>query len=255
MLHNSTKKRLREHNWIEFERDDGNPSQTWRRVRNASINAINDLALIAQKVPEDKQNEIFSYENVQKLLTSMFGSKSDYINKTFSLRQLELASLLVEIGTSVCKSQIQKLNIDTLALAEATINHLDKSVDICKNVSYRIELNRLEEKGLIFLFSWSKLRTRDENRLIRFLSDETDDPTLLYLIHDTSVPGIKRYEVWAYNPNDNENERTGILSIELKPAENKARLSFRYDENGYELVKDLIVKSDYNDYYIYAKKP
>ena len=48
---------------------------------------------------------------------------------------------------------------------------------------------------------------------------------------------------------------TGILSIELKPVENKARLSFRYDGNGYELVKDLIVKSYHDDFYIYAKKP
>lgn len=201
-------------NWIEFGKEESNPSQAWRRIRDSSINAINDLALIAQKVPEDKQNEIFGYKNIEKLLISIFGNKSDYyIHKTFSLRQLELASLLVEVGTSVCKSQIQKLNIDTPALAEATINHLDKSVDICKNVSYRIELNRLEEKDLIFLFSWSKLKNRDEKRLIRFLSDETDDPTLLYLIHDTSVPRIKCYEVWAYNPNDNENERTGMLSI------------------------------------------
>lgn len=258
MLHNSTKKRLREHNWIEFERDDGNPSQTWRRVRNASINAINDLALIAQKVPEDKQNEIFSYENVQKLLTSMFGSKSDYIHKTFSLRQLELASLLVEIGTSVCKSQIQKLNIDTLALAEATINHLDKSVDICKAVSYRIELNKLEEQGaeddLIFLFRWKNF-IRYEKRLLKFLEDEINDPLLAELNYGSWGPGIMRYEVWSYTGHDQEKELTGFLSIELKLAENKARLSFRYDTTGDELVKDLIVKSDYNDFYIYAKKP
>ena len=229
-------------------------------MKNDSINAINELALIAQKAPEDKQNEIFDYKNVQKLLTSIFGSKSHYyIHKIFSFRQLELASLLVEIGTSVCKSQIQKSNIDTLALAEATINHLDKSVDICKALSYRIELNKLEEQGaeegLIFLFSWSKLRNRHEKRLMRFLEDETNDPLLAGLNYDTSVPGIKRYEVWAYTGYDHEKERTGILSIELKPVENKARLSFRYDGNGYELVKDLIVKSYHDDFYIYAKKP
>lgn len=253
MLRNSVKKRLREHDWIKFERTESNPSQSWRRMRDLSINAINDLALIAQKVPEDRQNEIFDYKNVQWLLISMFGSKSH-----FSFRQVELASLLVEIGTSVCKSEIQKLNRDTLALAEATINHLDKSVDICKALSYRIELNKLEEQGaeddLIFLFSWNKF-TRDEKRLIRFLEDEINDPFLAGLNYDSSDPGIKRYEVWAYAGNDDEVEREGFLSIELKPVENKATLSFRYDVNGKEFVKDLIVKSDHDDFYIYGKKP
>ena len=64
MLHNSVKSRLRERNWIEFEKKESNPSQSWRRMKNDSINAINELALIAQKAPEDKQNEIFDYKNV-----------------------------------------------------------------------------------------------------------------------------------------------------------------------------------------------
>jgi hypothetical protein len=77
--------------------------------------------------------------------------------------------------------------------------------------------------------------------------------------HSRLDPELDTYEVYDYiqtDPfsDDYEKVPVGILSIELKPAENKGKLSIRYYHTGKEIVQDLIVKSYNDDFYIYIKK-
>jgi hypothetical protein len=39
----------------------------WRRLRDEASTAINDLILLAQNLPEDKQKEIFSLQSILQL--------------------------------------------------------------------------------------------------------------------------------------------------------------------------------------------
>jgi hypothetical protein len=39
----------------------------WRRPRDEASTAINDLILLAQNLPEDKQKEIFSLQSILQL--------------------------------------------------------------------------------------------------------------------------------------------------------------------------------------------
>jgi hypothetical protein len=54
------RKKISERNWFDIEKQDSNHTQTWQRLKNHSITAINDLILLANRLPEDKQKEIFS---------------------------------------------------------------------------------------------------------------------------------------------------------------------------------------------------
>ena len=61
MLKKHMRKKILEHDWLEIEKQESNPTQTWHRLRDMTIRAINDLTLLAQKLPEDKQKEIFTH--------------------------------------------------------------------------------------------------------------------------------------------------------------------------------------------------
>ena len=43
------KKKILEHSWLELEKYESNPTQTWRRIRDEMVSAIDDIILLAQK--------------------------------------------------------------------------------------------------------------------------------------------------------------------------------------------------------------
>ena len=48
-------------------RQDSNPTQTWNRIRDKANRGINDLILLAQKLPNDKQEELFNINNIKNI--------------------------------------------------------------------------------------------------------------------------------------------------------------------------------------------
>jgi hypothetical protein len=99
MLSKSMRKRLNEHDLLWIEKHDSNPSQTWQRLKRHSITAINDLTLLANKLPEDKQEEIFSPNRIEDLIAQIiyigFFSQS---HENFSSRKSEIALRLIKRG-------------------------------------------------------------------------------------------------------------------------------------------------------------
>ena len=59
MFKKSLRKKLLEHKWVDIMKDDSNPTQTWRRIRDQAIRGLDDLILLAKKLPEEKQQGIF----------------------------------------------------------------------------------------------------------------------------------------------------------------------------------------------------
>src|ERR671919_2107619 len=180
MLTQPMRKKISERNWLDIEKQDSNPSQLWRRLKEESIKAINDLILLANRLPDDKQREIFSPTRVEDLITQIiyigFFSQS---HENFNSRKSEIAARLIKRGIDLIINQYMNTSSETPSLIKPTLDHLNQSVDICNDISYKMKLKNIDEEleGLEYqyLFSWNNMLTREKNRLINFICSKTGD--------------------------------------------------------------------------------
>lgn len=82
MLSKDTKKRIKEQKMKKHS----NPSQFATRVKNASLSALEDLALIAEKLDEEQLKEIFTPEKLRPLILALLEPRN--------LRTLKVTELL-----------------------------------------------------------------------------------------------------------------------------------------------------------------
>ena len=71
MLGKHLTKKLLEQNWEKAMKHDGNPTQTWSRTRSKADRALNHLKILADTLPDEKQDMIFSVESICTLLDSI----------------------------------------------------------------------------------------------------------------------------------------------------------------------------------------
>src|SRR5688500_4367786 len=106
MLTKSLRRKISEQNWLDLEKQESNPSQTWRRLRDQSITAINDLILLAKKLPEDKQEEIFNPARIEALIAQVLEvGELNASYKDFNARKSELAARLIKRGIDLNVTQ------------------------------------------------------------------------------------------------------------------------------------------------------
>src|SRR5215210_4991305 len=97
------RRQLNEQNWLSIIEEDSNATQTWKRLRDKAIIAINDLKLLAEKLPDDKQEEIFNKLAIDKLVNSiLFPLRKDFDYDEYDSRRTGLAALLAEKGIRKC---------------------------------------------------------------------------------------------------------------------------------------------------------
>src|SRR5215208_2222819 len=152
----------------------------WRRLRDMAVRAIDDLVILTQKLPEDKQKEIFSPRKINEFITYILCLGDSYpYPDVFNSRKAELAAKLVERGISLNSYQYRILNSDTPSLVEPTINHLKQSISICKDISRKVELKKIEEEAeqteTVYLFSWNKMLSKEKQRLLDFIIKRTGE--------------------------------------------------------------------------------
>jgi hypothetical protein len=179
MLPKLTRKKLIEHNWVEIARRDSNPYQTLHRLRNQAIRAVNDLNLIAQRLPDEEQKEIFSYTNIKKLVSAILRENELIVGNSTAIdvRRIELAALLVRLGIRICIEQYQtKIEQDSI-LNDLTINHLLRARDICNAISFKMRLPQIEEEAekedLIYLFNWNRIEEVHESKVHEIKGQDT----------------------------------------------------------------------------------
>lgn len=263
MLGNSIRSRISERNWLDVEKKESNPYQFWHRIRSQANTAISDLVLLANKLPEDKQEEIFSYNNVKKLIESILPKNLTSGDESSDVRSIQLAALFVEEGLKVCKEKYESLLSETPPLTEPTIDRLHETNRICKEIAYAVDLQQRKfvrkEEELHYLFNWTRIPGSDNSKLIRFIKDEfgefdvkwikainkknggdtiffsyrnfPDDPHVFYIKLDKARGSAVAYN---YDPDDEEDE---------DEVENKDKVQ-----------RTLAVKSQYDNIYVYSHK-
>ena len=82
MLYKNHRKILLERSLLYLLENDSNPHQLWQRMKSNCLSAINDLALIASKCPNEKLQQIFNESSLSNLLQNIFlYDKSEKENK------------------------------------------------------------------------------------------------------------------------------------------------------------------------------
>jgi hypothetical protein len=250
MLQKEMRKKLTERKWLEIEKRDTNPSQTLLRLKRQAVRAINDLVILANKLPEDAQAEIFSYENMKKLMEAIFTEHEDTDSRTrldLENRKAHISYLLTKRGTSVCIGLYINYVEQDPVLNQATVDKLKNAADICEAIALKMYSRDSSYKaGLVFLFNWSKIthaqwtsmdniHGEDNRRLIQYLNNEfgygkmknvqitklKEEPSIMTCCFDTEDD--RYFECW-FDKDDNQRsviERLYEGSLINSPAKTK----------------------------------
>jgi hypothetical protein len=264
MLENSTYRKFIEHDWVHIWNNESNPSQFWHRIRTQANRAINQLIKLANKLPDEKQQEIFNYSDMKKFIISILekGNYADPMDELSDARRTQLAALLVEEGIKVCIKKYELLHNETRTLTEPTTIHLNKAKDICKEIAYIVDLNQrklaAEQEKLIHLFNWNRIPGSDNEKLIKFMKAEFGE------FDDKWVRAIKKQDhgntIFFSFRNFPKEKSASVFYIKMGN-DRKSATVYNYDPdddeeqvNNNKVQKSLIVKSEYDNLNVYKNK-
>lgn len=274
MLEKSTLKRLREHDLIELLKKDTNPSQTLNRLRSHADRAMKQSALLARRFPKQTHTQVFNYTNVKELIQAILegnpNDSSDPNNAEFEGNVIHIAAMLVKVGTDYCIKQYTSRIENSSTLNRATIEELSGACQICDAISFRIYSSQREStsktENLIYLFNWNKIGELNVNDTE--LDDVSDDyKILIRLLKDIISEKIGR-EIGLTRQTKIELEggikRCYLITrfgkgfrceLEINKDEKSLKITIFDEDYSTKLFsRTLIVKNEYETYYVYDKK-
>jgi hypothetical protein len=245
------RRKLNEQNWLRIIEQDSNATQTWKRLRDKAITAINDLILLAEKLPDDKQEEIFNKHNIDKLANSiLLPLRKDFDYDEYDSRRTRLAAILAEKGIKKCISQTTKI-IRPGLLSEELIPGLRKSISSCNEIAIETEARNVESQSttLTYLFDWNKVPgNHEDNELKQFLKYKYNQDW----VEDAIIKRRKNSKIIFINPKRINNSHS--IHITLANDKTNANLLI-YDYNGKEIVnRNLVVKYNGDRTLVYYKR-
>lgn len=196
MLHHGTMKQLRDQNWLEFIKNDSNPSQLKQRIRDSVAEMLAQLTVFAQKIPEDESESYLPRDRIIKVVVSLLKEaklEDVTMNNVFkgeidlkdlakfdqnipNSRKAFLASSLAELSLSSMIRQYKSLYPNTPHLSGIVTDQLEKTISMCKEIAYKIELIKQNEISIKnnsnYLFKWEEIPGKDEYRFLDFLESE-----------------------------------------------------------------------------------
>jgi hypothetical protein len=279
MLDKHSRKKLSERTWLDIKKSDPNPYVTLRRWKDQANRAINDLTLIAQKLPDDTLKDIFNYTNIRKVVSAILRENEFAVRNSATVddvRRIQLAAVLVEIGITTCINEYgSKIEQDSV-LNELTINHLSRARDICDAISFKMRLPQIEEEAkredLVCLFNWNRieevheinayrLKSEDTKKFVNFLQDicigevgvaievintisfdpQSSDP------HFFGIPALMIFRFTDFY--GDHGEGTAWLNFEEKTA----RIAIKTSDGTQKLRNDLVIKLKNENAFVYKK--
>jgi hypothetical protein len=291
MLHKSIRRELTEQSWLQVEKNDSNPRLKLKRLKDQSIRAINDLSLIARKLPEQTQTEIFDYEVLKRLIEAILNVNSDEHSDFAGSdpRRTYLGALLAEEGIKLCTRAYITQNRETPVLTDATVDQLNKTIKICNEIAYVMDLpGRTEVRdNLQYQFNWNRVPGPDENKFVKFIENIFGSIYENFKDDGISTYEIKKNEPAAYHVSLEElydkysatDEKLAAMSASQRRSEiilnvlhldgsiiASYSLMLRFSTKAIKLeckaygktsqidTTNLIVKQDYGNFYIYRRK-
>ncbi|PWU80848.1 MAG: hypothetical protein DLM72_10085 [Candidatus Nitrosopolaris wilkensis] len=283
MLQKETRKKLDNHKWEYIARHDSNPSQTFYRIRTKVADAFVDLGrLLRAEFPEEKEEQLFDVDKIRgfarALLKCPKQNQTKYLDQT---RRSQTALILAEEGLRFLISQYKLLSKRTPFLAQTTINELERSIQICNDISDELQSRYLESKTqkekTVHIFDWDRVPGRHEQRLQDFLVEQielklgpksSDTHTSIKLFEPKKDESNRKLE-WKINYSvswpipfssyDDDYEGDDFTFIAIIKIESECRATLRivedYGDKTKEVHKqDLVVHKEKNKLHILNKE-
>jgi hypothetical protein len=270
MLEKVTRKELLKHNWLDYARNHSNSSVALKRFRDQAQRAINDLALFAEKLPEETQQEIFNYSNTNMLFSAILkGGPDGQDSSQYNARRTELAALLVRRGSYFCIEQYESKIETSSILNKSNINNLKNSIDICDTIAFKTKLQEIrsvEPKDRIFLFNWSKIEEIVHDTPVSGLEGEHTKNFVAFYEKEFGTPGVPieiihhiRLEpfeecarTFEFSDASGMMGVTGVMSIDLEHKVAELRVN---EGNEVKLQRNLVVqKQNDGDLYVFVDR-
>lgn len=255
MLDKKIKEKLMKKSWDEALKDDTNKYQTWHRQRAMSISAIDDLTLLASKLPEDKQVQIFGTQNIEKFILALLykgensksgfsplqNKKDTFINED-DYRRLQLCMMLLRNCFHYFEEVYNKEDFTIASsLIQPAISQLNNAKSICRGIIDTIELlNIKKEEGR-------------RNSMYLFNLDTINFVKPFELLFLCQVNKLK--DRYYYYPSDTRKNNENIITCKLDISPSAAEYLDNYVNNtitskfenlvpdeakrGYERIKNL----------------
>ena len=148
MLNFSLRKQIKEQKWLDIMKKDSNPTQKWIRLRDRANRAISDLKLLADRLPDNRQQEIFDYGKIREFLSTILRQPVwlDSNQDKFDARRTRLAAILAEESLTKCINQYKNRIETSEILNKQNVSLLEDAIKLCKEIAMRIQ--SLEETEL-----------------------------------------------------------------------------------------------------------
>lgn len=272
MLQKRTFALINKNNWETLEKEYSNPYEFHKRIRDGSNKVLNELSVLAEKLPEKIQSEVFNRPSLENLLLSILliqGSrkKRGYNKKSqiekMDHRRTELAMISLDASLSHFKYIIEVLYPNTPSINRHIIKQLEDCITICKEITDLVENFDNEQQGekekLEYLFCWEKISASEGKRLKFLLDIPVDEALFLGNIGHIENIQSKNYLISCNLVSDEEiSDEYDFEPIEVEikldfPEKNTATISYKHVE-GEELIKRLVVKKRNGCHYVYRTK-
>ena len=148
MLNFSLRKQIKEQKWLDIMKKDSNPTQKWIRIRDRANSAISDLKLLADRLPDNRQQEIFDYAKIKALVSTILRQPVwlDSNQDKFDARRTRLAAILAEESLKKCidqyKNKIEKSDV----FNKQNVSLLENAISLCNEIAIRIQWLETESK-------------------------------------------------------------------------------------------------------------
>lgn len=273
MLQKDIRRRLLEHSWLDIKKKLSNPSQTLHRFKKQADVTLNDLALLAKKLPDDSLSKMFTQDNMRILLRAILYGNSDniyfggpedrYTQVDYNIRRAQLAALMTRTGINFCIEQYESRIEQNSVLSEPIIDQLKKASRICDEIVTKLYLPQMElraqKENEIYLFDGAKINDifqtsmdiiRDENikNFVNLCRAEFEAAPINKIEEiSISIPCADVQDIKFDLVDYFGDHIIGLMSLGIET--DGATL---YDDKRSPL-KDFILRKENNGYFIYEK--
>lgn len=135
MIHKSTRKKFLEQKFKTIKEQDANWSNTWKNLRKQVNMALGDIKLLAEKLPEKEQSELFDAKILRLLFLAILEHRS--FESKLDPRRARIAAMMVRIGLMECKVQYGDIE-DEEVIRKKIINILDDTSLIISAIENKV---------------------------------------------------------------------------------------------------------------------
>lgn len=251
MFHKPFRDKLRKKSWMEAAGEGNNESQEFIRKKKLVSDSIADLKLLYEKLPEKKRDEIYNLSNLKPLFDALLSDDLENITK------LEIANYTANKTLNFFKKKYGELNIDSPTSTELISDLLDKSLNICNEITYKEQLKigsfELPNEKMEYLGRWNELTKGDKQRFKRYIESMVSFTIkkllIIFVKPDIEIKGSYKEITGSF-----EDEMGTTYNLHLTINEDKDKSFLRISNDSLTASQTFLVRYMNRNYLLYFKK-